>query len=56
MGSVDLFLVRSGYEADISSLVDVTCNLVHKYQGDVWVMWAIAQRASVPLKISACTA
>jgi hypothetical protein len=52
---VDLSLARPGYEADVSSLVQVTRDLVYEQlKGDAWVMWAIAQRASLPVKIEAC--
>jgi hypothetical protein len=46
----------SGYDADISFLVDFTGKLVRqKLKGNAaWVMWAVAQRASLPLKIAAC--
>jgi hypothetical protein len=53
--NVDLSLVHSGYEADISSLVGVTGDVVQEMlRSDAWVMWAIAQRASLPVKIDAC--
>ena len=53
----DLFVVFQGYEADISSLVEVTRDVVQeKLMGDAWVMWAIAQRASLSVKIEACAA
>jgi hypothetical protein len=53
----DLSLVYQGYDADISSLVEVTCDVVQeKLKGDAWVMWAIAQRASLSVKIEACAA
>jgi hypothetical protein len=53
--SVDLSLAHQGYEADVSKLVQVTHNLVYdELKGDAWVMWAIAQRASLPVKIEAC--
>jgi hypothetical protein len=25
-----------------------------RLKGDAWIMWAIAQKASVPLKVDAC--
>jgi hypothetical protein len=54
--SVDLSVVYDGYDAEISSLVEVTSNVVQeKLKGDTWVMWAIAQRVNLPLKIEACT-
>ena len=54
---VDLSLVRPGYEADVSSLVQVTHDLVYdKLKLDAWVVWAIAQRAMLPVKIEACVA
>jgi hypothetical protein len=53
--SVDLSLAQSGYDADISKLVDFTGDVVReKLTGsDAWIMWAIAQRASLELKIDA---
>jgi len=59
--SVDLSLVYPGYNADIAFLVDATGDLVReKLEGDAadsaWLMWTIAQRASLPLKIEACVA
>jgi len=54
---------QSGYDADISKLVDFTGDVVReKLTGsDAWIMWAIAQRAILELKIDAwleygCTA
>ena len=54
--SVDISLVYQGYGADISSLVDVTRDVVRETLNDAWVMWAIAQRASLSLKVEACVA
>jgi hypothetical protein len=51
---VNLYPVRRGYEDDVSHLVEVTRDLVRDYLGDAWLMWAMAQRASVPVKIDAC--
>ena len=45
------FPVRTGYEASISSLVQVTCKLV---SDKLKLMLAIAQRASRQVKIHAC--
>jgi hypothetical protein len=53
---VDLPLVYQGYGADISSLVEVTRDVVREKVNDAWVMWAVAQRASLSLKIEACVA
>ena len=48
-------LVSGGYEESIASLIDITRELVHeRLKGDAWVTWAIAQRASLPVKIEAC--
>jgi len=55
--SVDLSLVYQGFEADISSLVEVTRDVVQEKLKDVaWATGAIAQRAipSLPLKIDSC--
>jgi len=47
--------VRPGHQEDISELVEVTRKTVkERLQGDAWIMWAIAQRANLPLKIEAC--
>jgi len=46
--------IRQGYEDSVSSLVVVTRDLVRRHLGDAWLMWAMAQRASVPVKIEAC--
>jgi hypothetical protein len=53
--SVDLSLAQSGYDADVSKLVDFTSSVVRqKLEGNkAWIMWAIAQRASLQLKIDA---
>ncbi len=49
------FLVRLGQQEDVSSLVEVTRDMVKdQVKGDAWVMWAIAQRASLPVKLNAC--
>ena len=48
-------VVRPGHQEDISELVEVTRKTVkERLQGDAWIMWAIAQRANLPLKIEAC--
>jgi len=48
-------LVRPGYQEDVSALVEVTRDIVkERLKGDPWIMWAIAQRASLPVKIEAC--
>ncbi|KAI9432389.1 hypothetical protein H4582DRAFT_2131814 [Lactarius indigo] len=47
--------VRPGHQEDVSSLVEVTRDVVRKrVEGDAWVLWAIAQRTSLPVKIDAC--
>ncbi|KAI9433136.1 hypothetical protein H4582DRAFT_1006362 [Lactarius indigo] len=47
--------VRPGHQEDVSSLVEVTRDVVRKrVKGDAWVLWAIAQRTSLPVKIDAC--
>jgi hypothetical protein len=47
--------VRPGHREDISELVQVTRDIVkERVKGDAWMLWAIAQRASLPLKIEAC--
>ncbi|KAH9076954.1 hypothetical protein EDB83DRAFT_2671669 [Lactarius deliciosus] len=47
--------VRPGHQEDVSSLVNVTKDIVQeRVKGDAWAMWAIAQRANLPLKIDTC--
>lgn len=46
--------VQLGYEVGIPRLVEVTRDIVRDHLGEVWLMWAMAQRASVPLKIETC--
>ncbi|KAH9045199.1 hypothetical protein EDB85DRAFT_2270248 [Lactarius pseudohatsudake] len=47
--------VRPGHQEDVSSLVKVTKDIVQeRVKGDAWAMWAIAQRANLPLKIDTC--
>ncbi|KAJ7668875.1 hypothetical protein B0H17DRAFT_1087324 [Mycena rosella] len=49
--------VRKNYTDNISELVKMTRETVEeRLKGDAWIMWAVAQRASVPLKIDACVA
>jgi hypothetical protein len=49
------FLVDPGYEGDLSNLAAITRNVVQeKLKNDAWLMWAIAQRVSLPVKIDAC--
>ena len=55
--SIDLSLVNLGYEASISSLVEVTRVVIQeklKGDSDAWVAWAVSQRANLPLKIKTC--
>jgi len=50
-----VWLVLPGYDADVSNLVDITRDIVQaELKHEEWVMWAMAQRASLPLKIDAC--
>ena len=52
---IDHFLVRKGYEKDVSYLVRVTRDVAkEQVMGDAWVLWSMAQRASLPDKIEAC--
>ncbi|KAJ6478701.1 hypothetical protein DFH09DRAFT_1215295 [Mycena vulgaris] len=54
MPSVINVSVRAGYNDNILKLIDLTRNTVEeRMKGDAWIMWAIAQKASVPLKIEA---
>jgi len=47
--------ILDGYDADVSTLVEVTSNVVkEKLKDDTWLMWAIAQRANLSLKVDAC--
>jgi hypothetical protein len=53
VAGVDRLLANEKYERSheqISRLVELTRDLV----GDAWLVWATAQRASLPLKIEAC--
>lgn len=55
LSGIDHSLVRPGHREDISELVKVTRDIVQeRVKGDAWMLWAIAQRASLPLKIEAC--
>jgi hypothetical protein len=52
---IDHMLVRKGYENDVSFLVQVTTDVAkERVKGDAWVLWSMAQRASLPVKIEAC--
>jgi len=47
--------VRKGYEDDVSYLVTRTRDVAREQvTGDAWVLWSMAQRASLPDKIEAC--
>jgi len=47
--------VDPGYEGDLSNLAAITRDVVQdKLKNDAWLMWAIAQRVSLPVKIEAC--
>jgi hypothetical protein len=56
--ALEFFLVRPGYRGEVSALSETTCNILrdveHQLKGEAWMMWAVAQRASLPLKIEAC--
>jgi PDZ domain-containing secreted protein len=55
LSGINYSLVRPGHREDISELVKVTRDIVkERVKGDAWMLWAIAQRASLPLKIEAC--
>jgi hypothetical protein len=57
LSGLDRSLVRPGYQEDVSALVEVTRDIVkERLKEDAWIMWAIAQRASLPVKIEACVA
>jgi len=52
---IDYLPVRPGYDKDVSSLVKVTRDMVKmQVKGDAWVLWAVAQRSSLPVTINAC--
>jgi hypothetical protein len=53
---INLSLVNPGYEAGISSLVEITRVVVQEnFKGDAWVAWAArTQHPNLPLKIDAC--
>ncbi|KAJ7112357.1 hypothetical protein C8R44DRAFT_251809 [Mycena epipterygia] len=47
--------IRKGYNDNILKLVDLTRKIVEeRLKGDAWILWAVAQKASIPLKIDAC--
>jgi len=47
--------VRKGYEKLISSLVETTGRVAkERVKGDAWVLWSMAQRTNLPVKIKAC--
>ncbi|KAF8257547.1 hypothetical protein EI94DRAFT_1757749 [Lactarius quietus] len=49
--------VRKGYEKYVSSLAETTGDICkERVKGDAWVMWSMAQRANLPVKIEACIA
>ena len=49
------FLVHHDYKDTVPTLVEITCDVVqNQLKNDAWLMWAIAQRVSLPLKINAC--
>ena len=55
ISGIDRFLVRPGHEEDVADLVRATRDIVkERFKGDAWVLWAIAQRKDLPLKIDAC--
>ncbi len=55
LSNFDASLVRPGYQEDVSALVEVTKDVIkERLAGDAWIMWAVAQRASLPVKIEAC--
>ena len=55
LSGLDPSKVRPGYQEDVSALVEVTRDIVkERLKEDAWIMWAIAQRASLPVKIDAC--
>ncbi|KIJ94960.1 hypothetical protein K443DRAFT_341282 [Laccaria amethystina LaAM-08-1] len=47
--------IDPGYEDNLSNLSLITRNVVQdRLKNDAWLMWAIAQRVSLPVKIDAC--
>ncbi|KAJ7921534.1 hypothetical protein B0H13DRAFT_1984965 [Mycena leptocephala] len=47
--------VRKKYDGNVVPLVQMTKEIVEeRLKGDAWIIWAVAQRASVPLKVEAC--
>ncbi|KAJ7789512.1 hypothetical protein B0H14DRAFT_239791 [Mycena olivaceomarginata] len=47
--------VRKKFDRNIVPLVQMTKEIVQeRLKGDAWIIWAVAQRASVPLKVEAC--
>lgn len=55
VSDINRLSVRPGFQEDISEVVEVTRKTVkERLQGDAWIMWAIVQRANLPVKIEAC--
>jgi len=46
--------IYPGHDADISILADVTGDSINEKSNDTSVLWSIAQRASLPVKIDSC--
>ncbi|KAF7354304.1 hypothetical protein MVEN_01118800 [Mycena venus] len=47
--------VKEGYTDNITLLVNMTREIVEeRLKGDAWIIWSVAQMASLPLKIKAC--
>ncbi|KXN80864.1 hypothetical protein AN958_07086 [Leucoagaricus sp. SymC.cos] len=47
--------IDPGYKDNLSTLSLITRNVVRgQLENDAWLMWAIAQRVSLPVKIDAC--
>jgi len=53
-----MLLVQTSHEAYkdmVGFLVEMTRDMVREHvKGDAWVMWAMAQRESIPVKMNAC--
>jgi len=52
---IDHLPVRKGYEEQLSNLAEITEDVCKsRVKGDAWLLWSMAQRASLLIKIDAC--
>jgi hypothetical protein len=54
LSGIDPSLVLPGRQQDVLDLVKVTRDIIkERVKGETWVLWVIAQRKNLPLKIEA---